>query len=138
MEVAAGNNLVGLAVPSRKYQGVVGYRVGLDQQGARRLPQQIVHGSHHLGLAAQAVRVLHLAIVKYMGAAYLAAGQQIAIQPRSEEHTSELQSLMRISYAVFCLKKKNTALAQATTKDSRKSTYDEPVYLIHLNSSKRA
>src|SRR3546814_5575652 len=31
---------------------------------------------------------------------------------RSEEHTSELQSLMRTSYAVFCLKKKNTLLAQ--------------------------
>src|SRR3546814_4557912 len=30
-----------------------------------------------------------------------------AAMPRSEEHTSELQSLMRISYAVFCLKKKN-------------------------------
>src|SRR3546814_7604522 len=29
-------------------------------------------------------------------------------QTRSEEHTSELQSLMRISYAVFCLQKKNT------------------------------
>src|SRR3546814_5612758 len=29
-------------------------------------------------------------------------------QARSEEHTSELQSLMRISYAVFCLEKKNT------------------------------
>src|SRR3546814_8369484 len=29
-----------------------------------------------------------------------------SIVPRSEEHTSELQSLMRISYAVFCLKKK--------------------------------
>src|SRR3546814_6885774 len=29
------------------------------------------------------------------------------VGPRSEEHTSELQSLMRISYAVFCLKKKN-------------------------------
>src|SRR3546814_10316449 len=28
--------------------------------------------------------------------------------PRSEEHTSELQSLMRLSYAVFCLKKKKT------------------------------
>src|SRR3546814_8581614 len=28
--------------------------------------------------------------------------------PRSEEHTSELQSLMRLSYAVFCLEKKNT------------------------------
>src|SRR3546814_7600427 len=36
--------------------------------------------------------------------------EQIVIQPRirSEEHTSELQSLMRISYAVFCLKKKHT------------------------------
>src|SRR3546814_7101830 len=32
--------------------------------------------------------------------------QYIATQHRSEEHTSELQSLMRISYAVFCLKKK--------------------------------
>src|SRR3546814_19989398 len=32
----------------------------------------------------------------------------LAILRRSEEHTSELQSLMRISYAVFCLKKKNT------------------------------
>src|SRR3546814_8472767 len=31
-----------------------------------------------------------------------------AMADRSEEHTSELQSLMRISYAVFCLKKKNT------------------------------
>src|SRR3546814_1706791 len=32
----------------------------------------------------------------------------ITTAPRSEEHTSELQSLMRISYAVFCLKRKNT------------------------------
>src|SRR3546814_18150103 len=36
-----------------------------------------------------------------------------AINPaRSEEHTSELQSLMRISYAVFCLKKKKTQKKQ--------------------------
>src|SRR3546814_10852015 len=33
---------------------------------------------------------------------------RLASTARSEEHTSELQSLMRISYAVFCLKKKNT------------------------------
>src|SRR3546814_3140482 len=32
----------------------------------------------------------------------------VRVEVRSEEHTSELQSLMRISYAVFCLKKKNT------------------------------
>src|SRR3546814_2026887 len=38
---------------------------------------------------------------RYMGVSGTATG-------RSEEHTSELQSLMRISYAVFCLKKKKT------------------------------
>src|SRR3546814_4939972 len=32
---------------------------------------------------------------------------ELGVNVRSEEHTSELQSLMRISYAVFCLKKKN-------------------------------
>src|SRR3546814_7646648 len=36
-----------------------------------------------------------------------AARQRLRRPARSEEHTSELQSLMRISYAVFCLKKKN-------------------------------
>src|SRR3546814_2462449 len=36
-------------------------------------------------------------------------------QRRSEEHTSELQSLMRISYAVFCLKKKNITNYQIFT-----------------------
>src|SRR3546814_6117662 len=35
--------------------------------------------------------------------------------PRSEEHTSELQSLMRISYAVFCLKKKTTNIQHIQT-----------------------
>src|SRR3546814_10498407 len=37
-------------------------------------------------------------------------GDLLLIGIRSEEYTSELQSLMRISYAVFCLKKKNTKL----------------------------
>src|SRR3546814_6828642 len=37
----------------------------------------------------------------------LAIGLAFEFLGRSEEHTSELQSLMRISYAVFCLKKKN-------------------------------
>src|SRR3546814_7531669 len=36
--------------------------------------------------------------------------------PRSEEHTSELQSLMRISYAVFCLKKKKTQDRTSTNR----------------------
>src|SRR3546814_1282584 len=40
---------------------------------------------------------------------------------RSEEHTPELQSLMRISYAVFCLKKKKTYLQQSSTKKTFKN-----------------
>src|SRR3546814_1666842 len=43
---------------------------------------------------------------------------------RSEEHTSELQSLMRISYAVFCLKKKNT-------KNQRKQPSASKTYIQH-------
>src|SRR3546814_9792910 len=44
---------------------------------------------------------------------------------RSEEHTSELQSLMRISYAVFCLKKKNNKTPNTTTTNAalNKKTY---------------
>src|SRR3546814_7363119 len=38
-----------------------------------------------------------------------------AVRTRSEEHTSELQSLMRISYAVFCLKKKNNIIINMCT-----------------------
>src|SRR3546814_2855478 len=41
---------------------------------------------------------------------------------RSEEHTSELQSLMRISYAVFCLKKKNTLTEEIHIDYIRKRT----------------
>src|SRR3546814_4219872 len=41
-------------------------------------------------------------------AAHAGKAAAAALAARSEEHTSELQSLMRISYAVFCLKKKKT------------------------------
>src|SRR3546814_6095872 len=43
-----------------------------------------------------------------IGACSLGGAQRCLDEARSEEHTSELQSLMRISYAVFCLKKKKT------------------------------
>src|SRR3546814_9476160 len=48
---------------------------------------------------------------------------------RSEEHTSELQSLMRISYAVFCLKTKTQS---NTNTDSSVSSYDAHMRPIHL------
>src|SRR3546814_2315420 len=43
---------------------------------------------------------------------------------RSEEHTSELQSLMRISYAVFCLKKKTQHILQANVACKSSQRYD--------------
>src|SRR3546814_5764275 len=48
-----------------------------------------------------------------LGAAVDGATEAAGLPLRSEEHTSELQSLMRISYAVFCLKKK-TKIIQTT------------------------
>src|SRR3546814_3350994 len=51
----------------------------------------------NLGLNSERSRGMMIARLRKQG-----------IQDRSEEHTSELQSLMRISYAVFCLKKKKT------------------------------
>src|SRR3546814_1288513 len=48
-----------------------------------------------------------------------------AVTPRSEEHTSELQSLMRISYAVFCLKKKKRK------KISKDDKHNIPTNYIH-------
>src|SRR3546814_1550167 len=50
------------------------------------------------------------------GARFAARGQ------RSEEHTSELQSLMRISYAVFCLKKTNTKTSSQTVAQNNTSS----------------
>src|SRR3546814_1331604 len=56
-----------------------------------------------------------------------AAGQSGLSQYRSEEHTSELQSLMRTSYAVFCLKNKNI---KKYTKASSTS-HSTPSLLCH-------
>src|SRR3546814_4653613 len=47
----------------------------------------------------------------------LVLGSTVERIKRSEEHTSELQSLMRISYAVFCLKKKNQTKREARVAD---------------------
>src|SRR3546814_1857894 len=59
-------------------------------------------------LAAQpgCIVVDHRANEGYVTPAECAGEDAVYVSRRSEEHTSELQSLMRISYAVFCLKKK--------------------------------
>src|SRR3546814_6080678 len=59
-------------------------------------------------------------------------GLYVGARGRSEEHTSELQSLMRISYAVFCLKKKNTKTHPINNR--RQNTHPakttNPTYLL--------
>src|SRR3546814_7508246 len=67
----------------------------------------------------------------------LAAGRRTAsggAMKRSEEHTSELQSLMRISYAVFCLiqknnrKTKSTSISTVTNSDAHNTNYDKSTH----------
>src|SRR3546814_6244832 len=64
-----------------------------------------------------------------------------ALSTRSEEHTSELQSLMRISYAAFCLKKKTNNITQPHDYDPKSSetittkTQDHHTYITHDDNS---
>src|SRR3546814_9795302 len=79
----------------------------LVRGGAQRRALQVV------ALQRQQIRIGHVQVASRDHALARtgpppAPGQRIAEPARSEEHTSELQSLMRISYAVFCLKKKKT------------------------------
>src|SRR3546814_2427562 len=60
-----------------------------------------------------------------------------AREPRSEEHTSELQSLMRISYAVFCLKKKTqiNKHTNPTTIYDQQTAIHQPIQLQLTNAT---
>src|SRR3546814_1155937 len=64
-------------------------------------------GEHRLGAVRQYGRLLSRGLDPLQRRLRVLIGIEVEIG-RSEEHTSELQSLMRISYAVFCLKKKKT------------------------------
>src|SRR3546814_3439618 len=96
LELRGGGELLGL-----KQSGDADYRLATPEQLVRLLP--VAHDDARLfverdggmdGARAEAVRLC----------LYLFERDSAV---RSEEHTSELQSLMRISYAVFCLKKKH-------------------------------
>ena len=62
-----------------KHQRVIGDGIGLAQQNSGRVPQLIKAGADHLGLAAQAIRVLHAVIAIQVRQAYRAARQQAAV-----------------------------------------------------------
>src|SRR3546814_6713100 len=82
----------------------LGVVLGGNQAWALRLP---------FGLLAALMPWLVIAIARHLGAR--------GAHARSEEHTSELQSLMRISYAVFCLKKKKyTSITHISTTSTKR------------------
>src|SRR3546814_1291097 len=71
-------------------------------------------------MGALGAAVATAGVLVFNNALYLATFLRAARPQRSEEHTSELQSLMRISYAVFCLKKKKK---QQKNKRQKSNTY---------------
>src|SRR3546814_4223000 len=75
--------------------------------------------------------------VSFFNAAFLIRVTPIsATERRSEEHTSELQSLMRISYAVFCLKKKTND--RSVTISNQVSTSPTSGSMLYVDNSQRA
>src|SRR3546814_8187861 len=103
---------------SRRERGVRGVQDELDLSRADHLHgvDRLECGQHHGALNALGSFEVGLDGLGVEGGAVIEGhvvtereGDLLAVlgnRPRSEEHTSELQSLMRISYAVFCLKKK--------------------------------
>src|SRR3546814_10790479 len=113
----------------------------LDTAATAQKPQQVVdaitraygvdYATVHRGVYARSAN---------MTLAYEAARRRVAqfigaASDRSEEHTSELQSLMRISYAVFCLKKKNTIQDIITNDNIYKES--APTMFIKSKSTKK-
>src|SRR3546814_1459244 len=81
-------------------------RGDLVERGDEAVHREHAVGGDHDRAGAIRARLLQL----LFQVRHVAVGVAVAPGLRSEEHTSELQSLMRISYAVFCLKKKTTQI----------------------------
>src|SRR3546814_1093874 len=95
-DVGAGKTVVAVAALLAAVQG--------GHQGAFMAPTEVLAEQHH-----SSIRPLVDGISVPDDGASLFGERPLT---RSEEHTSELQSLMRISYAVFCLKKKKHIINQ--------------------------
>src|SRR3546814_7222649 len=89
------------------------YEISFSPQTVRR-NDTMEHVREELDRLIQQRRLGYSSISRMIGrnSSYI---QQFIKRGRSEEHTSELQSLMRISYAVFCLKKKKYKNTTKTT-----------------------
>src|SRR3546814_8375731 len=89
------------AVGAAVFEGAAALAVAVGADGENEF-LGVGELQHPLGAEGGLVLILLPRCGAEMGVAFFCRG----VEARSEEHTSELQSLMRISYAVFCLKKK--------------------------------
>src|SRR3546814_1388632 len=89
-------------------------RAGIDPQGQDGVPHLLAEGGDLRDAAARDER--QGAVAHLVDLFLVLAPEEVA---RSEEHTSELQSLMRISYAVFCLKKKTQHTTNTSTTQTK-------------------
>src|SRR3546814_319113 len=119
--VSSGHQLKGgaaiAAEANGKHRLILRRKIEEDrgEAGRKRPDRRIDHRARQpklefAGIAAPGMRVDVIQIDAPGGAhtgEFARPATAVRVQGRSEEHTSELQSLMRISYAVFCLKKKN-------------------------------
>src|SRR3546814_4962864 len=86
---------------------VIALPIALRDRKGQELPCGGVDRHGHTQLLGLVDAHLDVFVQQFGGEAYRETAVEHALRnARSEEHTSELQSLMRISYAVFCLKKK--------------------------------
>src|SRR3546814_8921358 len=79
----------------------------LDRPEAQQLVEDVIDELRLL-LAVQRLVLSDQQLAHHLADLAAELGRRHLVDDRSEEHTSELQSLMRISYAVFCLKKQKT------------------------------
>src|SRR3546814_7735194 len=100
--------------------------LAVTEEQARLAGPRLAHApdqrGHALHIEGEAGHIAHRAVRLAM--AHMVDGIDGVARRRSEEHTSELQSLMRNSYAVFCLKKKklNINTKAAYTDSTRQKT----------------
>src|SRR3546814_1419698 len=81
--------------------------VHVPYKGSGPAIQDVLSGRVQLFITTPPSIIGHIQQGKLRAIAVASGSRHPMLPDRSEEHTSELQSLMRISYAVFCLKKKN-------------------------------
>src|SRR3546814_3408526 len=93
--------------------GAADRRVGAATKPQRQVDRLLDAWQHEIRIAQYALAAVLVADDDDVRLAAVQQRQRHA--GRSEEHTSELQSLMRISYAVFCLKTKNNKVNHSTT-----------------------